>query len=340
MQLRANQLQDHLSGQLAPIYLVHGDDPLLTMEACQAVREAARAQGFTERELYTADKSFDWSALAGTSRSMSLFAEKRLLELRLPTGKPGAVGSEALVQLVSGLGEDSVLLVWSARLDKKAQAAKWVKALDQAGVTVAIYPLSPHELPNWIGQRMRSRGLKPRSGVTDLLAYRYEGNLLALSQEVEKLSLLFGDGEVSVADIEGGLGDSARFDVFRLVDICLQGDGPASVRILQVLRAEGIAPVLVLWALVREIRTLTGMAIELAHGKSESQLFREFRVWSTRQSLVRTALNRHPRGRWLALLQGAHRADKVIKGREAGDPWQALQALGLALSGVRFAAAR
>ena len=340
MQMRADQLKDHLASEFAPVYLVHGDEPLLTMEACQAVRDAARERGFTEREVYTADRGFDWSSLSGVSQSMSLFAEKRLIELRLPTGKPGTAGSEALVQLASGIGDDTALLVWSARLDKKAQSAKWAKALDKAGVTTAIYPLSSRELPGWIARRMQAQGLKPKPGVADMLAYRYEGNLLALSQEAEKLGLLFGEGDISVADLEGKLGDSARFDVFRLVDNCLQGDGPATVRILKALRAEGVAPVLVLWALVREIRSLAGMEIELANGKSESQLFKEFRVWSTRQALVRSALKRHPRGRWKALLQGAHRADKVIKGREAGDAWQALQALGLALSGVRFNASR
>ncbi|KPK12534.1 MAG: hypothetical protein AMJ68_01235 [Acidithiobacillales bacterium SG8_45] len=340
MQVRAEQLVDRLSGSLSPVYLVHGDDPLLTMEACQAVRDAARTQGFGEREVFTVDRSFDWQALSGASQSMSLFAEKRLLEIRLPTGKPGTAGSEVLTRLASEPDSDTLILVWSGRLDKKAQAAKWVKALDAAGAVVAVYPLSPRELPDWINQRMKQHLLNAEPGVAELLAYRYEGNLLALAQEIEKLSLLFADGVVTVADVEDKLGDGARFDVFRMVDTCLQGDGPGTVRALAGLRAEGVAPVLILWALVREIRALAQMSAELAQGMPESQLFRDFRVWSTRQSLVRNALRRHPRGRWFALLQGAHRADKVIKGREAGDAWLALQALGLALSGVRLNAAR
>ena len=340
MQVRAEQLADQLRGSLLPVYLVHGDDPLLTMEACQAVRDAARAQGFSEREVFTVDKSFDWQALTGASQSMSLFAEKRLLEIRLPTGKPGTIGSEVLTQLASEPDDDTIILVWSGRLDKKAQAAKWVKALDAIGAVIAIYPMAPRDLPGWINQRIKRHQLNAEPGVADLLAYRYEGNLLALAQEIEKLALLFADSTVTVADVEDKLGDGARFDVFRMVDTCLQGDGPGTVRALAGLRAEGVAPVLILWALVREIRALAQMSAELAQGRQESQLFRDFRVWSTRQSLVRNALRRHPRGRWFTLVQGAHRADKVIKGREAGDAWLALQALGLALSGVRLNAVR
>lgn len=204
---------------------------------------------------------------------------------------------------------------------------------------VAIYPLNSAELPVWVARRLRTQGLNPGDGVSEMLAYRYEGNLLACSQEVEKLSLLFDQGDVSLADIEGKLGDNARFDVFAMVDLCLQGDAAATVRALQGLRAEGTAPVLILWALVREIRSLAQMAIDVAAGKSEQQIFRDYRVWAKRQSLVRRALKRHSSGRWYALLQGSHRADKVIKGREPGDAWQALLALGLAFCGVRFSRA-
>ncbi len=336
MQLGAQQLSGHLAGALAHVYLIHGDEVQLADEACQLVRDQARAQGFSERQVFTVDRGFDWQSLSSYSQSLSLFAEKRLLELRLPGGKPGTAGAAALQEFVSQASDDTVLLIWSGRLDKKAQAAKWVKALDAAGVVVAIYTLSKAELPGWIGQRLRAKGLEPGAGVTDMLAYRYEGNLLACSQEVEKLSLLFDQGSVTLADIEGKLGDNARFDVFGLADLCLQGDAAAVVRALQGLRAEGTAPTLILWALVREIRSLAQMANDLATGKAEQQVFRAHRVWAKRQSMVRSALKRHPLNRWYTLLQGSHRADKVIKGREPGEAWQALQALGLAFCGVRF----
>lgn len=339
MQLGADQLSDHLAGSLGPIYLIHGDEALLTDEACQLVRDQARAQGFIERQVFTVDRGFDWQSLSAYSQSLSLFSEKRLIELRLPGGKPGTAGATALQEFASRTNDDTILLIWSGRLDKKAQGSKWAKALAAIGVMVAIYPLNHAQLPGWIARRLRAQGLKPGAGVSEMLAYRYEGNLLACSQEVEKLSLLFGQGDVSLADIEGKLGDNARFDVFGMVDLCLQGDAAGAVRALQGLRAEGTAPVLILWALVREIRSLAQMAIDVAAGRSEQQIFRDYRVWAKRQSLVRRALKRHSPGRWYALLQGSHRADKVIKGREPGDAWQALLALELAFCGVRFSRA-
>lgn len=339
MQIGAGQLSNHVAGSLVPVYLIHGDETLLVDEACQLVRDQARAQGFDERQVFTVDKNFDWNSVSGYSQSLSLFSEKRLLELRLPTAKPGTVGATALQEFVSHADENTLLLVWSGRLDKKAQTAKWVKALESAGAVVAVYPISKAELPGWIDQRLRALGLVPESGVADMLAYRYEGNLLACSQEVEKLSLLFGQGDITLADIEGKLGDNARFEVFGLVDLCLQGDAAATVRAIRGLRAEGTSPVLVLWALVREIRSLAQMANDLSAGKSEQQVFRDYRVWAKRQPVVRSALKRHPTGRWYVLLQGSHRVDKVIKGREQGEAWQALQALGLAFCGVRFARA-
>lgn len=336
MRLRPDQLDDHLAGTLAPVYVVHGDDPLLTDEACQTVRDSARDRGYSERQIFTVERGFDWNALTAYSQSMSLFAEKRIIELRLPTGKPGDAGSRVLVEYASRPGEDTVLLVWSARLDKKTQSSKWFKALDKAGTAIAVYSPDPGELPMWIQRRMLKQGLKPETGVADMLAYRYEGNLMACAQEVEKLHLLFGEGKVSVADIEHILGDNARFDVFALVDSCLQGNGPAVVRALEGLRSEGIAPALVLWALVREMRSLGRMATEISAGKAEAQVFQSYRIWAKRQPLVRQALKRHRRGRWYTLLQGAHRADKVIKGRKEGDTWQALKAVGLAFCGVQF----
>jgi DNA polymerase-3 subunit delta len=339
MQLNTHQLSDNLAGSLAPVYLIHGDEILLTDEACQLVRDQTSARGFSERQVFTVEKGFDWQSLGGYAQSLSLFAEKRLLELRLPTGKPGTAGAAALQEYVGRPSDDTVLLIWSGRLDKKTQTAKWVQALDSVGVVVTIYPPSKAELPGWIGQRLHAQGLEPGDGVAEMLAYRYEGNLLACSQEVEKLSLLLGQGSVTLADIEGKLGDNARFDVFGLVDLCLQGDAAAAVRALQGLRAEGTGPVLILWALAREIRSLTKMANDLAAGKAEQQVFRDYRVWARRQSLVRSALKRHSLNRWYALLQASFRADKVIKGRERGEAWQALQALGLAFCGVRFSRA-
>lgn len=336
MRVYADRLAGQLAKGLAPVYLIHGDEPLLAEEACQAVRQRALDEGFSERQVMTVEAGFDWNTLSGYSQSMSLFAERRVLELRLPKGKPGEAGSRALVEWCERTPEDTVLLVWSSRLDKQSQNAKWVKALDSAGVVVSIYPPEPRELPAWAAARMQARGLGANPDIAALLAYRYEGNLLALSQEIEKLALLYPDGNIRADDIQDELGENARFDVFRLVDACLQGDGALAVRVLTGLREEGIAAVLVLWALARELRTLARVASALARGESEDGVFRANGVWPRRQPLVRRALKRFPAGRWLGLLQGASRADRIIKGREPGDAWQALQALGLGICGVRW----
>jgi len=336
MRVYADRLAGQLTKGLASVYLIHGDEPLLADEACEAVRKRARADGYEERQLLTVETGFDWNTVSAYSQALSLFAERRLLELRLPKGKPGESGSRVLIEWCERPPEDTVLLVWSSRLDKQGQNAKWVKAIDAAGVVIPIYAPEPRELPSWAAARLQAHGLRANADVAALLAYRYEGNLLALAQEVEKLALLYPDGTIAADDIEGDLGDNARFDVFRLVDACLQGDGAAVVRILTGLRAEGVAAVLVLWALAREARTLAQLSGQLARGEPEDKVFRSHGIWPRRQALVRRALKRLPAGRWLSLLQGAARADRVVKGREPGDPWQALQALGLTFCGVRW----
>ncbi len=336
MRVYADRLAAQLAKGLSPVYLVHGDEPLLTDEACQAIRERARAEGYDERQVLTVETGFDWNAVTGYSQALSLFAERRVLELRLPRGKPGEAGSRVLIEWCERPPEGTVLLLWSSRLDKQGQNAKWVKAVDAAGIVIPVYAPEPRELAAWAASRLQAQGLRANADVAALLAYRYEGNLLAIAQEIEKLALLYPEGVIAADDIQGDLGDNARFDVFRLVDACLQGDGAAVVRVLAGLRAEGVAAVLVLWALAREIRTLAQLSGELTRGEPEDKAFRTHGIWPRRQALVRRALKRFPPARWLSLLQGAARADRVVKGREPGDAWQAVQALGLTFCGVRW----
>jgi DNA polymerase-3 subunit delta len=234
------------------------------------------------------------------------------------------------------LPDDVLLLVWTGKLDRTQTNSKWFKALDSVGANIGVQAIVPTQLPGWIGQRLQRRGLIPGPGVTELLAYRFEGNLLAAAQEVEKLALLY-TGEISVEMIQAGLGEDARFDVFGFVDSCLAGNGPAAVRALRGLQAEGVAPSLVLWAITREIRLLAQCAAGIDAGQPESRVFSEHRIWQKKQPLFRAALQRGRGTRWRALLQTAARADRVIKGRAPGTDWQALQALGLGLAGVRIA---
>ncbi len=337
MRLSLDQLQSQLAKQLHPVYVVYGEEVLLAQEACEQIRQAAQQSGYDEREVMSVDRGFDWEQLQQAGESLSLFSQKRLLELRVPGSKPGDKGSKALVRYCEQPPEDTVLLVWTGKLDRAQLNSKWFKTLDKSGASVGVQPVTEHQLPAWIDRRMRAHGLEPGPGVAELIAYRFEGNLLAASQEVEKLALLYS-GSVSIDDIQSGLGDDARFNVFGFVDTCLAGDGPAMVRALSGLHAEGIAPSLVLWAITREIRLLEQCATSIAAGGNEGQVFSKFGIWQKKQPLFRAALGRGKANRWRALLQAAARADRVIKGRAAGTEWQALQALGLGLAGVRMRA--
>jgi DNA polymerase-3 subunit delta len=224
VKIQANQLQSQLQKNLASCYLVTGDEHLLVAEALDSIRGAARQQGFTSRDLHVAVTGFDWSVLRDSTSNLSLFAERRIVELRLPTGKPGRAGSQAIVDLIEQLGPDLMLIVVTPKLDRSGQSSKWVKALDAAGVNLTIWPIGLRELPGWISQRMRSVGLQPDRDAVTMIADRVEGNLLAAGQEIEKLRLLHGEGKVSADDVSSAVANSSRFDVFKLVDAALGGD--------------------------------------------------------------------------------------------------------------------
>ncbi|WP_303907707.1 DNA polymerase III subunit delta [Thiohalomonas denitrificans] len=336
MRLRPEQLAGHLRNPLLPIYVVSGDEPLQAGEAGDAIREAARGQGFAEREVMHAETGFDWGLLSAAADALSLFADRRILDLRIPGGKPGDAGGKALSAYAQRPPEDNILLISLPRLDKRQQQSKWFKALDAAGVVIQVWPVGPKELPGWISQRMRSRGLEFQPEVVRLLADKVEGNLLAAAQEVDKLHLLFGEGAIDAGGVALALTDSSRFDVFELVDTALSGDAARTARILDGLYAEGVEPVLILWALAREIRSLAGMAASMAQGTPPDQVMREHRVWAKRQAPVRSALQRHNARRWEAFLARAGRVDRTIKGAEPGNPRDELIQLALLVAGVRI----
>lgn len=335
MKLRYEQLASHLQQGLQPVYLISGDEPLQVMEAADAIRARARELGFGEREVLHAEAGFDWNALTAASGSLSLFAEQRLLELRLPSGKPGKEGGAALSDYAADPPPDTVLLIICGKIDTASQKSKWYKALEAAGVTLQVWPVEPGALPGWVLNRMRSCGMQPTPEAAQILAERVEGNLLAAAQEVEKLRLLFGEGPIDVLQVEEGVADSARYDIFELVDTALLGDAPRTTRVIEGLHAEGVEPILVLWALMREIRTLAQMAEELAQGRSIEAVLGQFRVWEKRKGPVRAGLKRHTLRRWLQLLRRAGRIDRMIKGIEPGNPWDELLQLALLMAGVR-----
>lgn len=335
MKLRFDQLAAHLQKGLQPIYLLSGDEPLQVMEAGDAIRRRAREAGYSEREVLHAESGFDWNSLLAASGTMSLFAEQRLLELRLPSGKPGKEGGAALAEYAANPPPDTLLLIICGKIERQSQNSKWYKALDSAGVTLTVWPIEPQALPGWVNQRMRSRGMQPTPEAAQLLAERVEGNMLAAAQEVEKLLLLYGEGEITADQVEEGVADSARYDIFELVDTALLGDIPRTTRVMQGLRGEGVEPILVLWALLREIRAMGQMAAEMARGLGAEQAMAGQRVWDKRKPPVRAGLQRHNLNRWQLLLRRAGRIDRMIKGVEAGNPWDELLQLALLMAGVR-----
>jgi DNA polymerase-3 subunit delta len=332
-QLRADQLTAHLQRSLAPVYFIHGDETLLVNECADAVRAAARSQGYNERQVFSAEAGFDWNSLLAASDSLSLFAERRILELRLPSGKPGKEGTQILRDYAERPAPDTLLLIISGKLESAARRGKWVLALEQAGVAIAVWPVEAAQLPAWIDRRMRAHGMRASRDALQLIAERVEGNLLAAAQEIEKLYLLHGAAELDVDGVAELVADSARYDVFGLVDAALAGDAAHALRILAGLRAEGVDPVLVLWALAREIRTLAQMTREL-QGSGLAQVLAAYRVWDKRKPLLSAALQRIRGRQWWQLLQRCARLDRVVKGRAAGSAWDELLQLILSLAGV------
>jgi len=333
MRLKPEQISAHLQRSMAPVYLVSGDEPLQVAEVCDAIRARARDKGCGERLVFNVETGFDWNALLQARDTLSLFAEQRVVELRLPGGKPGEAGAKALGEYAARLPAGDVLLVIAGKIDKDAQRSKWFTSLEQAGVVVQVWPLSAAQLPAWIERRMRAKGLQPTREAVALLAEQVEGNLLACAQEIEKLLLLHGPGEVDDAAVRAAVADSARYSVYDLSDRALSGEGAAVTRILRGLQGEGEEPVLVLWALCREIRALASMADELQRGRAMDQVFSQHKVWENRKALVRVALKRGSPQIFRGLLRRAARADRVIKGAASGNVWDELLQLALGLAG-------
>ena len=334
MKLNLNQLQTHLDAQLAPVYFLSGDEPFQLDEAAAQIRQAAKAQGYTEREVYHVDRSFDWDLLTQSAGSMSLFAERKLIELRIPGGKPGDKGSKALVDYTQQLPEDNLLLIVSAKLDAAQTKSKWFKALDAVGATLAVWPLELQQLPAWLKKRMQLRGLQPSEDALTILAEQVEGNLLAADQELEKMLLLYGEGSITAEQVIEAVSDSARFDAFALVDAALEGDALRVSRILHGLKSEGEEILHVLGALMYQLRMLEKMARAVAAGERLEQVFSQFRIWDKRKIPLTAALKRHGLKRWQTFLLICGRIDRMSKGQATGKPWDELLQLGLRIAGV------
>ncbi len=336
MRLRLHELQTQLAKGLAPVYLVSGDEPLQTGETCDTIRLAARNAGYSTREVFENERGFDWHRLAAEAAAFSLFAEKKIIDLRIPGGKPGADGGKALVEYCSNPPEDTLLLLTLPKLERNQQNSKWFKTLEKIAVVIQIWPVETARLPQWIDQRMRQAGLVPDQQAVQILADRVEGNLLAAHQEIEKLLLLHGTGKINADQLATAVADSARYDVFELVDSALRGESQRCLHILGGLRSEGVALPVVLWALHREIQTLASLSADVAKGVAPDQAMGRIRppIWDKRKPLIRQGLQRMKTPQWLDLLAMCHQADAAIKGADASDPWLLLESLTARLSGL------
>lgn len=342
MQLKADQLDAHLRNELRPLYTLHGDEPLLAQEATDAIRAAAHARGHTEREVHhVAGAHFDWSSLLGAASSMSLFAQAKIVEIRIPSGKPGKDGSQALQHYCERLPEDVVTLVTLPRLDRQQAASAWFGALEAAGATLRLDPVERNALPQWLAQRLARQGQRvaddeegPRT--LAFLADRVEGNLLAAQQELTKLGLLYPAGELSHAQVEAAVLNVARYSVFKLGETVLAGQVPRVLRMLDGLRAEGEAAVLVHWTLAEDIRALKRCKDAVAAGKPLPMALRENRIWGAKERLFERALPRLGADTLEGLLEAAHVCDGLVKGLPhplwPRDPWAGLQRLALQLA--------
>jgi DNA polymerase-3 subunit delta len=326
LKLQIDSLGVHLQQHLLPAYLISGDEPLLTGEAADAVRAKARAQGFTERTAHFFDRGGDWDAVRSSAGSLSLFAERRIVEVRLPSGKPGVAGGKALVDITGSLGSDMLLLVLTGRLDRDAQNAEWVRAIESRGAWLAVWPIPPDRLVAWLKARSKRLELNVTDEALELLAERTEGNLLAARQELEKLRLTVPDGRVSAETVLASVADSARFDVSELSESLLDGDAARALRVLGGLRAEGVELPLVLWAFLKTIRDLWG-TVHAGYSDGPS------RSWQRHTAALEKAKRRAPGLPYRRLAARAERADRMAKGRLSGDAWDELALLAAELCG-------
>ena len=333
MQLRPEALEPHLAKGLAPLYVITSDEHLLALEAADKIRRAARAAGHTERDVLTVERTFKWGELLAANQALSLFGDKKLIELRIPSGKPGKDGSAALQAYAKDLSPDNLTLITLPKLDWQTAKASWVASLQQAAVYIEIPNVERAQLPGWIGMRLSAQGQSAERAALDFIADRVEGNLLAAHQEIQKLGLLYDPGKLSFEQVQDAVLNVARYDVFKLSEAMLAGDGARLARMLEGLKGEGEALPLVLWAVSEEIRTLLKLKAGMAQGRPLGALLKEYRIWGPRERMMEPALRRIGLPVLEAALQEAAQVDKMVKGLRAkafaGDAWDAMLQLAL-----------
>ena len=336
MRLKPEQVAQHVQQGLKPVYLVSGDDPLLSQEITDQLRAAARAQGFDEREVHHVDNSFDWGQFIENANALSLFAERKLHELRIDSGKPGDKGAKALLSIVEQPNPDNLYVLILPRVDKATQNAKWFKSLEKDGVFIAHWPIERHQLPGWIQNRLRQQGMRAETDALTVLAERTDGNLLAAAQEVEKLKMR-GLETIRLEDVEDSTGDASRYDVFALSEAALKGDKARSLHIIDVLQGEGTHALQPLAILANEVRQLHSLMQLQDMGTPVDKAFQQLKInWPKKQSQLKAALSRHSLASLTECLQLCRQVDVVSKGLGDDDPWRLMSLLVIKLCGLNL----
>ena len=338
MKLSGENLAASLARQLQTIYLVSGDEPLLVNEAADAIRAVARQQGFAERELHVVERGFDWQGLLADSRAMSLFAQRKIIEIRMANPTPGEQGADVIVELAEQPSPDNLVLIITGKLDGRTQSSRWVSAVEKRGVLMQLWPIDLPRLPAWIRERLGRHKLQADAAAASLLAERVEGNLLAAHQEIEKLALLLPPGPITAETIVDAVADSARFDVLQLGEAAMRGQTARALRILEGLRGEDVEPTLVLWAVNKDLQWIARARSLMRRGQSAESAMNTLYVWRPRQAAMAQALGRMNRHTLRNLILDAERIDRSIKGVIKADPWLELERLVARLAGVKVAA--
>jgi DNA polymerase-3 subunit delta len=339
MQIPPAQLAAHLAKRWAPLYVVHGDEPLLVIEAGDQIRAAARAAGCDEREVLVVEPGFKWDAFSVASRNLGLFGGRKIVDLRIPSGKPGIDGARVLEDCAANPNPDTTVLITLPRLDRTAQSSAWFAALEGAGVMIAIQPLERSELPAWIAARLARAHQRASAETLQFLADTTEGNLLAAQQEIEKLALLLPEGELDAGAVEEAIADVARFDVFQLSEAWLAGDAARACRILAALEAAGEGLPLLVWQLGEDLHAMAAVFTAIGGGMPLSGALRNARVWGKRQSAMERAVRRVQPSALPSLLIRLASLDAMAKGIGRGNVWDVLRELALALAGRPLPAA-
>jgi len=333
MELRLKDLRSHLERTLAPVYVVHGEEQLQAIEACDAIRSAARRKGFDEREVLVAEAGFKWDAFVAANANLGLFGDRKLIDLRIPSGKPGVDGAKALEACARQAGADQMLLVTLPKIDRATQGSAWFAALERAGVAVAVYPIEREALPAWIAARLARQRQSATPETLAFLAERCEGNLIAARQEIEKLGLVLPEGELEPEAVERVVTDVARYDVFQLSEAWLTPDPGRALRIIAALEAEGEGIPLLLWQLGEDIHAIAAVQEAAAAGTPVAIALRNARVWGKRQAAMERAARRVPSRMVGPLLSALARLDALAKGIGRGKPWDELRTVAMMLMG-------